>query len=167
MTSRAYVLTETTLKFNGEAGADVAWSMESIADGAGRVSAQHDFGAGARAFEFDWSCELLWQATPTQYQSLELYVSGAPDSDATQIDGDIGSSDAALGDVDQVNNMQLIGTVVVEDAATTIMVASGSFEFTNRYITLVAINNGGSSINATDSNFIFLLTPKSIQGQAT
>jgi hypothetical protein len=167
MTSKAYVLTETALKFNGEAGADVAWSMEGVTDGAGRVSAQYDLGAGARAFEFDWSCELLWQATPVQYQALELYIAGAPDGDSTQISGDIGATDAALGDIDQVSNLQLIGTVVVEDAGVTKMVASGSFEFSNRYITIAGLNNGGATINATDSNFIFTLTPKSIQGQAT
>lgn len=160
-------LNKGTRKFvNGEAGADVAWSMEGVANAAGRVSAQIDWGAAPRPDWFEWSCEVQWQATPTQGAALELYVAGAPDHDSTQIDGDIGATDAALGDVDMRRNLRSIGVVVSENAAASEKcVASGRFQFTQRYMSIVGYNAGGSTINATDSNFRFDIVPIYWQGQ--
>lgn len=169
MTSKAFITSESTVKINGEAGADHAWSVEGLADGAGRVSIQIDLGAAPRASLFDWSCEVLLQATtPVQGDGFNLYKASAPDSDSTQIDGDVGASDAALGDLDQLRNLQYFGSVTVEEAAdTSKLVASGSFVHTDRYLTLVADNETGGTTNATDSNFVFLLTARAWQGQAT
>lgn len=166
MANEAYVSVGTSILFNGEAGAGTAFSMEGVANAAGRVSAQRDLGAAPRPYLFRWSCEVQWQATPTQGAVLELYVAGAPDTDATQIDGDVGSTDAALGDVDMRRNLKFIGAVVSENAAASeVCVASGIFEHYSRYISIVGYNAGGSSINATDSNFRFDLQPVAIQGQ--
>jgi len=167
MTSKAYVVAETALSINGEAGADYAWSMEGVANGAGRVSAQVDLGAAARAFQYRLDLEALWQGTPTQYATLDLYIAEAPDSDATTIDGDVGASDAALGDLDQVRNCRFLGTIVVEDSGVTKMSTSIEFETNARYITLIGINNGGTTMDATDSDFQCVLTPLPVQGQAT
>lgn len=167
MTSKAFITSESTVKVNGEAGADHAWSIEAITDGAGRVSVQIDLGAAPRASIFDWSYETLFQATPTQGASIELYKAGAPDDDSTQIDGDVGASDAALGDVDQLRNLESFGSLVAEEADTTKMVGSGSFLHTSQYLTLVMLNNSGATTNATDSNSIFKLTARAWQGQAT
>jgi hypothetical protein len=166
MANASYVNNGTALLFNGEAGADVAFSVEGVADAAGRTSAQHDAGAAPRPFLYTWSCEVQWQATPTQYAGLELYIAEAPDHDATQVAGDQGVADAALGDVDSVRNMRLIGVVVSENAAASEKcVASGEFVSYNRYFSIVAVNNGGSTINATDSAFRFDLTPRYIELQ--
>ena len=167
-TSKSLITAESTIKINGEGEADIAWSMEGVSDGAGRVADQIDLGAAAvRGSIFDWSCEVLFQATPTQGEPLELYKASAPEDDSTQIDGDVGASDAALGDVDQVRNLIPIGVVVAEEANTTKMVASGSFTHTDRYLTIVGLNNSGATTNATDSNFIFKLSERAWQGQAT
>lgn len=166
-TSKSFITAESTVKINGEAGADHAWSVEGLTDGAGRVSIQIDLGVAPRASIFDWSSEHLGQATPTQGGSLDFYRAGAPDDDSTQIDGDIGASDAALGDVDQLKNLHFIGKVTSEEADTTKMVGSDTFTHTQRYLTLVADNNLGATVNATDSNFIFKLTARAYQGQAT
>jgi hypothetical protein len=107
-----------------------------------------------------------WQATPTQGAVLELYVAGAPDADSSQIDGDVGASDAALGDVDMRRNLKFIGGVVSENAAASeACVASGRFRFTPRYMSLVGYNAGGATINATDSNFRFNIVPIYYKGQ--
>ena len=166
MANASYVNNGTALLFNGEAGADVAFSVEGLADAAGRTSAQHDAGAAPRPYLYTWSCEVQWQATPTQYGVLELYVAEAPDADATQVAGDQGVADAALGDVDSVRNMRFIGAVVSENAAASEKcVASGEFVSYSRYFSIVAVNNGGSTINATDSSFRFDLTPRYIELQ--
>lgn len=141
---------------NGEAGAAYAWSMEGVANGAGRVSVQIDLGALPRGAEIDWTCEAQLQATPTQYKGIELYAAGAPDDDATQIDGDVGNADAALGDVDMRHNLLGFGYVVSENAAASeLCVRSGTFRWKKRYISFVGYNESGATINATDSNFVF------------
>lgn len=167
-TSEAKILVGNGVKFNGEVGADVAFSFEGTSATAGQVSAQYDIGASPRAYLWMWHAEVVWQATPTQYQTADFYAAGAYDGDSTMIWGDPGASDAALGDVDMVRNMLPIGSVVVEDAATTKMVGGGIFEWPHRYISIVGINSDSSAaINATDSNFLFFLQPYTIQGQAT
>lgn len=167
MTSKAYVAAETALSVNGEAGADFAWSMEAVTDGAGRVSAQIDLGATPRTFQYRIDIEALWQATPVQYETLDIYLAFAPDSDSTAIDGDVGTADAALGDLDQAKNLLFLGAVTVEDAATTKMATSFELETNARYVSLVGINNGGAATNATDSNFQCVITPLPVQGQDT
>lgn len=166
MANEAYIKIGTSLLFNGEATADVAFSMEGVANAAGRVSAQKDLGAAPRPGLYRWSCEVQWQATPTQGAVLELYAAGAPDADATQIDGDVGATDAALADVDMRRNLKFIGSVVSENAAASEKcVAHGVFEWPQRYISIVGYNAAGATINATDSNFRFDLTPISWQSQ--
>ena len=62
-------------------------------------------------------------------------------------------TDAALGDVDMRRNLQFIGYVVSENAAASEKcVASGVFQFPNRYLSLVVYNAAGASVNATDSS---------------
>lgn len=166
MANEAYIATGTALLISGAAGADYAWSVEGVASAAGRVSAQIDLGASPRRGLYKWSCECQFQATPTQGLGLELYKAGAPDGDSTQIDGDIGSTDAALGDVDMRRNLKQIGYVVSENAtASEICVASGVFEHYDRYLSLVAYNGSGATVNATDTNFVFILQPFSWQAQ--
>ena len=166
MANESYIRKGTSVLFNGEAGAGVAWSMEAVANAAGRVSAQKDWGAAPRPDRYSWSCEVQWQATPTQGSVLELYIATAPDADSTQIDGDIGTSDAALADVDMRRNLRYIGSVVSENAAASeVCVASGTFTCDARYMSLVGYNAAGATINATDSNFRFDVVPVYDQGQ--
>ncbi len=166
MANELYIANGTSQLFNGEAGANVALSAEGVTDGAGRVSAQKDWGAAPRAFIYDWSCEVQWQATPTQYGTLDLYIAEAPDGDATQVAGDVGTADAALGDVDMLHNLKLIGRVTSENAAASEKcVAHGVFVSYARYFSAVVMNNGGATINATDSNFRLDIQPKAVQSQ--
>ena len=166
-TSKTQILVGTALKVNGEAGADHAFSMEGITDGNGRVSIQIDLGASPRNIAFKFKAEALMQATPTQGDSINFYIATAPDNDSSMITGDVGASDAALGDIDQLRNIKPIGSLVMEEADTTKMVGGGEFVCLDRYLTIVGENQGGSTINATDSNFIFNLEPYDLQGQAT
>lgn len=166
MAKEAYVTNGTAYLINGEVGADAALTAESLADAAGRVSGQLNLGAGARPYIYSWSCECQWIATPDQYGTLDIYAASAPDADSTQIDGDIGLVDAALADVDMRRNLKYIGSVVSENAAAAEKcVASGTFTHYTQYISIVIYNDGGSALNATDSNFRFNLVAKAIQGQ--
>lgn len=166
MANEAYINKGTARLAGGEIGADVAWSMEGVTNANGRVSAQYDLGVAPRPGMIEWSCEVQFQATPTQGKGLELYVAFAPDHDSTQIDGDVGATDAALGDVDMRRNLMPIGYVVSENAAASEKcVASGRFMATMRYISFVGYNDSGATINATDTNFRFDFRPVYWQGQ--
>jgi hypothetical protein len=157
MPTAIYLRRGTPLKINNDGGA-YAWTVEGLASNAGRVSAQIDWGSGAIPDEFEWSGKVQWQASPVQGQGLDFYYANAVGV-STQIDGDVGASNAALGDVDQLRNLRYFGSVVAEEADTTVMVASGRFRNPSRYMSLVAHNDGGAAINATASNFVFYLTP--------
>lgn len=166
MANEVYQGEGTTLLINGEASADYAWSVEALANAAGRVAVQIDLSAAPRPYKLKWTCECQFQATPTQYKGLEIYRAGAPANDSTRIDGDVGATDAALGDVDMRQNLKFVGYVVSENAAASeVCRASGEFEHVDRYLTLVAYNDSGAAVNATDSNFKFWLTPIWYQGQ--
>lgn len=162
MANEHYLAEGTSLAINGEVGADYAWSVEGLSNDAGRVCDQIDLGAAPRPYLYRWRCSAQWQATPTQYGALRIYKS---ESDGTHQDGDVGATDAALGDVDQLKNCKQFGKVVVEEADTSAMKAGGVVEIHERYVSLIALNKGGAAINATDSNFVFTLTPISGQVQ--
>ena len=167
MTSKAQILVGTGLKYNNSSP-DVAFSMEGVTTTNGRVSAQKDLGASPRDYLFMWHAKLQMQATPTQYKTIDFYAAAAYDGDSSIVWGDVGVSDAALGDVDQLRNLLYIGSVVIEEADTTVMVGGGAFEWPHRYISIVGHNNAtGATINATAANFAFYLQPYDIQGQAT
>lgn len=166
MSNEAYITKGTHKLCNGESGADVAFSVEGLANTSGWVSAQIDWGATPRPAYYEWSCEVQWQATPTQSSVLELYIATAPDHDSTQIDGDIGASDAAMGDADMRRNLRYIGAVTSENAtASEKCVASGFFVATQRYMSICAYNAAGAAVNATDTNFRFDITQVAWQGQ--
>lgn len=166
MANESYIRKGTSKLCNGEAGAAVAFSMEGVTNTNGRVSDQIDWGAAPRPMWYEWSCEVQFQATPTQGLGLELYVAGAPDGDSTQIDGDIGATDAALADGDMRRNLRFIGYVVSENAVELEKcVASGKFHFTQRYMSIVGYDASGASVNATDTNFRFDIVPIYVQGQ--
>lgn len=166
MANEVYINNGTSLLINGEVGANYALSMEGVTNAAGRVSAQIDLGVVPRPGRYKWSCEVQFQATPTQYAGLELYIATAPDADSTQIDGDVGATDAALADVDMRRNLRYIGFVTSENAAASEKcVASGEFECSARYLSIIGYNASGASVDATDSNFRFNLVPVYDQGQ--
>lgn len=166
MANESYINNGTAKLANGESGADVAWSMENKSNGAGQISAQYDLGAAPRPPWIKWSCEAQFQATPTQGAGIELYAVGAPDHDATQIDGDPGNSDAAIGDADMRRNWKSIGVVISENAAASEKcVASGWFYWPFRYIQFAGWNASGATTNATDSNFRFDFQQFYDQGQ--
>jgi hypothetical protein len=166
MAGELYIQKGTAKLVGGESGADTAWSVEGLANTAGQVSAQIDLGAVPRPCIIDWICEVQFQATPTQGKGLELYASFALDNENTRLDGDVGTSDAALGDVDMRRNLTPIGYVVSENAAASEKcIASGSFVTYKRYLSLVAYNDSGASVNATDTNFKFYYQTAYFQGQ--
>lgn len=162
MAKEMYIAEGSTLRINGEVGADYAWSMEGVANGAGRVSARIDLGEAPRPYLYRWRCKLACQATPTAGNQLRLYKS---ESNGTYADGDVGEADAAIAEA-QLTNMRQFGAVTVDTADTSDQIAGGVVEIHERYVSIGGWNATGAAINATDSNFVFELTPIFDQQQA-
>ena len=166
MTSKAYALTETPITFK-DSGGTVVFTPTSLATVTGRQSAQHDFGAGttARAFVFNWRAYVEFSTTPVVGETVDIYLKT---SDGTFVDNDDGTSDAALSSVDKLNNLQYIGSIVVDEAATAIpMVAHGQVTLNNRYVQVVFYNRTVDTLSSTAADNGFILEPVVIQGQAT
>ena len=173
MTSRAYIDPESAIKLNGEVDAYAAFSMEGLLNDQYVLSAQVDLAAISprtvppHPYRYMWFCELQMQATPAQYTAIEFYAAPALHGHAARVWGDLGQSELT-GQTDQtpLRNMLPFGSVIIENSNATKMASGGDFHYPYRYISLVGLNNGtGATINALDSNFVFLLQPYSYQGQ--
>ena len=166
MANESYIASGASLRIDGAPGADYAFSVEDIATNTGWVSAQIDLGAAPRPYMYSWSAEVQFDATPTINAGLHFYIAQAPDADSSQIDGDVGATDQALGENNMRANLKYIGQCVSEQAAADQKcVASGAFTAYDRYLSIVAFNDSGATTHATDTLFRFDLTPKSPQGQ--
>lgn len=157
-----YIVEGTTLLINGEVGADYAWSMEGIANGAGRISAQIDLGADPRPFMYRWRCQVMYQATPTAGTDLRLRKA---ESDGTYEDDGLGEADAAVA-TEPTSNARQFGAVKTQAAGTQANIGGGLIELYEQYVSLVGWNASGATTDATDSDFQFFLTPIADQQQA-
>lgn len=164
MTSKAYQLAETEITFKASGGT-VAFTPTSLAASAGRQSAQHDFGASARAYMFNWTAYVKFATTPVVGEKIDVYVKT---SDGTHIDNDDGTADAAVSAADKLKNLKHIGSITVDEAsATPEFSASGRVQLSRRYVQVVFWNSTADALSATAADHGFILEPTVVQGQAT
>jgi len=162
MTSKVYVLPETAIEF-AASGGDVTFTPTSLAASAGRQSAQHDFGASARAFLFDWRAYCKFTTTPVVGEHIDIYLKT---SDGTHIDNDDGTTDAAVSNVDKLSNLTRIGRIIVDEASTTPeFVASGVVSIMARHVQVVFWNDTADALSATAADNGFVLNPVTPQAQ--
>ncbi len=163
-TSKSYYLPETKSTFLSSTGT-VVWTLTSLAAGAGRQSAQLDFGAGAVAFKFRWRFWVQFATTPVVDEIIDRYIKT---SDGTHLDNDDGTGDADVSAEDKLNNLHWIGSIVVDEATADIeMSASGVVEIYERYVHLVAFNRTADALTATALEHGAYLEEVPTQGQAT
>lgn len=159
MPNKIYAHGETAIIFGSEAGDDVAWSTENIADGAGRQSAHHDLGdiATARAVDFMYRFWTQLQATPTVGRTVQLYFKT---SDGTHHDNDDGTGDVAVSAEDKLSNLDPGRPVVVDEAAANVeMVSHGLIQLHHRYVATVLWDDSGASITNDAAETKAELTP--------
>jgi hypothetical protein len=132
--NKIYLASETPLLFADAAQTPTRQlTLTALAQNTGRVSAQHDRGAtsGARLYEWRLRCSLT--GTNVVGATIELY---AFTSDGTNVDGEVGTADAALT-TDKRNNGKPLGLLIVDQTTTNvIMSASGVVLVTARYFSL-------------------------------
>lgn len=162
MANKVYTAPETALVFTESSG-DATFTPKNVANGAGRVSAQLDRGAGSKAMRYRWEAKFSTQAniTPgTAGVQLEVYIITAHHT-AADVDSSVGQSDAALSSRNQLLNAKLIGIVVPTGTAagTGSFVASGIVEIAARYVSVAYWNATGQALVNTDNTHPFRLVP--------
>ncbi len=169
MANKIYVNQEAAVTF-GTNTDTVTCTIKNLAAGAGRVSAQLDRGAGARAEEFEWRAKFTFATTPVVGEAIDLYLSP---SDGSIQDGDLGTSDADVDGVlgkgavaDVVKNLYYLGSVVVQKAdATQSMKAGGRCRIASRYVSLVVHNNTADALGTVDADQQVRLIPSPAEMQ--
>ena len=144
-----------------DSGGDYGITLSSLGNNAGRVGARGDLGAYPRAERWRWYAEAQWTATPTQYGALDFYAAFWDSDSPANPWGQVGSTDSALAAATVLNNLMLVGSVIVEAAAVGPFSAGGVFFAPARYISPVIYNNGAGVALSTSGTFpAFLrLTP--------
>lgn len=166
MANEIYIYHGTEIVFGSEVGDDVAWSSESVANGAGRQSSFYDWGADGTARP--WWCRyriyVQAQATPTVGNLFETYLKT---SDGTNPDNDDGASDAAVSAADKLKNLDPLKSPMVDEAAANVQfVRRGVVRIPERYFGVAGWNAMGSTTTADASETKAVFTQIYPQQQA-
>lgn len=156
MATKVYGARETAIVFKSSGG-DAAFTPTSLANAAGRVSAQYDRGATSKPTIYIWRARTKLNVSPTVGAILSVYLAT---SDGTDADGELGTTDAALPAADRRRNLTLIGVIQADEASTTrSMNASGLVEIRERYVQVVWYNEFGQALSGTAGDHQVTLTP--------
>lgn len=156
---------ETTLWFVPAAAAhaeDEAFEVHNLASGAGHQSDQLDLGEGAIAGWYEWRAFVQFATVPVLGETVDIFLktAGSSDGATTHPDNDDGVADGAVSAIDKLNNLQLLGSIIVDEAAQDIeMAASGFVYIFSRAIQVVFWNSTADALtNDVDENG-FMLSP--------
>jgi hypothetical protein len=160
MANKIYVNRETAITFADSAQTPtVSITLANLATVTGRYSPQHDRGASAHAAMYKWRFTSQLTGTNVVGAEIELYLITANGTGVANIDGGLGTTDAALA-TDKRRNLKYIGSLVVDQTTTnTTMTASGYVFIPSRYISLGVWNATTLSMRNDTSVHTFTLTP--------
>lgn len=134
----------TPVVFGAGGGSEVAWSMENIANNAGRQSVLYDQGSDATARPHHWRYRFVYQfqATPTVGQQVRNILKTSDGTSADNTD----SGNVAVSSINKLLNCFDLAAVLVDQAAANIVTAkSGSIIIPARYFGVIGWNTSGAS----------------------
>lgn len=162
MVSKVYQHDEAALEWKASGG-DELLTLTSVAAGAGRQGALHDFTTSARAREYAWRAYLKMATTPVVGEVIRIYWKT---SDGTNPDNDDGTGDIAVSAENKLKNLTLIGQIIIDEASTApVFVASGETDVTHRHGGPVFWNATADALSGTAADHGFTLTPIPLEGQ--
>lgn len=149
MPNKIYRATETPTTFKDSGGSAVI-TLNGLALGSGRVSAQVDRGAGSLAQLHEVIAVVQWTSAPTLGDATEVYLY---QSDGTYVDGNVGAVDAAISS-DKRKNGMLIGVVICDVATGSVnMVARfQNVPISSRYYSIGIWNGSGTKALLASAN---------------
>lgn len=157
MANKVYRAVETAITFRDSSG-DVVITLQNLAFGAGRVSAQYDRGTGSKAALHEVIGVFQFETAPALGETVEIYLF---QSDGTYVDGTVGTADAALTS-DKRKNGMLIGAVIVDTTSVTTDIV-GRFQnvpISSRYYSIGVWNaSAGDNLENTANASRVIVTP--------
>ncbi len=149
---------EAALKFADNAQSPTKdLTLTALAAGAGRISARHDRGVGARAMLFEWRATFQMATAGVIGETIGIWISS---SDGTNPDGEEGIVDAVLSAGAKTRNMIQAGVVVVDTVNTdTDITASGQVAIPGRYFSVVVFNDTVDDLRTSTAVHSVTLTP--------
>lgn len=156
MANKIYNAPETPITFKSSGGT-VVFTPQNVSNGAGRISAQWDRGAGSKPGLYRWRARTKAAAALSVGTVLEIY---AVTSDGTTVDGNFGTADAAVSASDKRRNLEPIGSIVADSTTNgEVQQSSGLIEIHERYFSVMWWNALGQALTNTAGDHEFILTP--------
>lgn len=156
MANKIYRATETAIVFT-DTGGDHVITANELANGAGRVSARRDRGAGSIARLHEVKVIIQYNATVVVGAPVEIYLFT---SDGTYADGTVGTADAAFL-TDKRRNGILIGVVLADQTLATVdtVATFQDVPISSRYYSIGLWNGSGVSLKASNGASRIIVTP--------
>jgi hypothetical protein len=157
MPSALYLARGTPLLFADSAQAeDAILTLSALATVTGRVSARYDRGAGSLPGLFEWRLHCSLTGTNVVGAAIEVYCFT---SDGTNVDGEVGTADAAFA-TDKRNNARPCGILAVDQVTTNVvMTASGIVLIPTRYFSMGIWNATTLPFTTSTSGHGLVMTP--------
>lgn len=155
MANKIYEAQESAVTWNS-AGTTELLTATSLAAGAGRQGAIHDFGSTSKARRGTLRVRIVPGATRVVGELVQVYLKT---SDNTNPDNDDGTGDIAVSAQDKLRNLWPIGVIQIDENAAVPMVGSWDFEVSARYWAPVLWNGTSNSLSATATDFVITWTP--------
>lgn len=159
MSNAIYINEGTPFTFKSTGGSAL-WTPTSLANAAGRVSAQCDLGAAPRPKWYRWVLVVKFTSGPGTGTLLRPYLVEASTAATTYQDGIIGIADAALTvETALQHGAKLLGPCPVQVGSTAFQVWSGVRRIFPRYVSIALWNATGVALSGTASDHEFRLEP--------
>lgn len=159
MANLVHHLQGTSVTF-APSGGTVVLTMTSLANGAGRVSAQHDRTASATPGLYIIQVKTKAAGALAVGAQLEVYLlQGAVSGD---LPGNLGTSDAAVSSADKRRNLGPPVVLINADSTSSGEVQTSNsniVEVYGRYVSVVVWNALGQALTGTAGDHIVTLTP--------
>ena len=159
MANKIYNLPEASLKFVSSGG-DVTLDLGSLANGAGRVSDQHDRGSGAKPGLYQ--IQAIIKAAAALAAGAQLFVYLLQTHVSADVPGNLGTSDTGVSSSDKQRNLGAPTVVINADST-----SNGENQISNanvveiygRYVSVMVWNALGQALHSTGTNSYVRLTP--------
>lgn len=156
MANLVYILPETAIVWSDTTG-DLAMTLNNLATTVGRQGAVKDWGTGARALWYAYRSWVQFATAPVVGETVDIYLKT---SDGTRPDNDDGTGDIALSSADKLKNLFRLKPIIVDEAATgVLMVSSGFVQLPHRFVMPVFLNSTADNLVASDDVSGVSLTP--------
>lgn len=161
MSSKLLEHEETAITWKDSGGTEL-FTGTSLASGAGRQGAYHDFGTAARARRGVLRVALKPGGTRVVGERIEVYWAT---SDGTSPDNDDGTGDIAVSAQDKLRNLWPVGVIQVDENAAVAMVGSWDLDISARYGAPVLWNATANALSATAGDYVISWTPAPDEAQ--